>query len=146
MFVWKKIISKFRWHCISVWSFIHKIRLGPSVDIMALNSKLKRFQITIGKVFRVQWGLGKEDVATADVLASGTEAEMKAEKKRRDEPKPKTTTTVKTTVKTKPPAPPSTTAKRKTPASTTAAPPAKKTTTIKASKAVRTCFSMFTYC
>ena len=109
---------------------------------MALKSKLKRFQITVGKVFRVQWGLGKEDVATADVLASGTEAEMKAEKKRRDEPKPKTTTTV----KTKPPAPPSTTAKRKTPAPTTAAPPAKKTTTIKASKAVRTCFSLFTCC
>ena len=34
---------------------IHKIRLGRSVDIMALNSKLKRFQITVGKVFRVQW-------------------------------------------------------------------------------------------
>ena len=22
MYVWKKIISKFRWHCISVWSFV----------------------------------------------------------------------------------------------------------------------------
>ena len=22
MYVWKKIISKFRWHCISVWSLV----------------------------------------------------------------------------------------------------------------------------
>ena len=29
MYVWKKIISKFRWHCISVWSLVndHRIRI-----------------------------------------------------------------------------------------------------------------------
>lgn len=37
-------------------------------------------QIDVGKEYEVQWGLGKDDAATADVLASGTEVEMKKKK------------------------------------------------------------------
>ena len=70
-------------------------------------------------MFDVQWGLGRDDVSTADVLASGTEAEMKAELKAR-----KTPAAPRPTAETQPRPKPKASGKRK--AEATSAPPAKK--------------------
>ena len=32
MYVWKKIISKFRWHCISVWSLVAVLTVNAIME------------------------------------------------------------------------------------------------------------------
>ena len=55
MYEWKKIISKFRWHCISVWSLISsKSGVNRSIYIIVLiSSVIHIFGMVLVVFFRI---------------------------------------------------------------------------------------------